>query len=180
MPTYLGYEILDQTVLNVESAGRNAKSILEAEFGDDYRVSANVGNIGGVRSGQMFTISAGVWPDDESISTVEGVSAFEYYWEFFNDRIDNGNEPFIIEWRNRYWTVDLAEPNIAVEVHTADLFTPQGIQLRRRAIQGVEYYTDGSLGVIIVDTTPPSVPTGLTIDAEAQYAITISWTASTD
>lgn len=167
MATYLGYQILDMTVLNVDEVSRRPNNILSAEFGDDYRVTAFVG-LSGIRSGYRFALSAGVWPDDEEL-TIEGVSVFEYYWEFFNDRIDAGNEPFIIEWRDRYWLVDLAEPNIGVDVHTSDLFTPQGIAVRRRAVPGVTANTDGSLSI--------DAPEGLTatpIDAES---ILLEWDA---
>lgn len=144
MATYLGYEILDMTVLNVDEVSRRPNNILSADFGDDYRVTAFVG-LSGIRSGYRFALSAGVWPDDEEL-TIDGVSVFEYYWEFFNDRIDAGNEPFIITWHDKYWLVDLAEPELGVEVHTADLFTPAGIEVRRRAVAGVTTNADGSIG----------------------------------
>lgn len=177
MATLLGYEILDMTVLNVDLAGRQARHILEAEFGDDVRATANVGNVGGVRSGHVFSLSAGVWPDDEEISTVDGVSAMEYYWEFFNDRIDAGNEPFIIEWRDAYWLVDLAEPNVGVDVHTSDLFTPQGISVRRRAVPGVVFNVDGSL---YVDEEPPTMPAGFAVIDEGAGFVEVEWEASSD
>lgn len=141
MPELSDFIELDMTYVNVDQV-RSPRSVLRADYGDGYADTAIVGAPGGRKS---FTLSAGVWPDDESIATVEGVSAMEYYWSFFEDRLDNGNEPFIIEWRGRKWLVDLAEPEHGVDTHTLDLFTPFEITVNMRRVTGLIHALDGSV-----------------------------------
>ncbi len=171
MPTYLGFEIIDMTALNVDRVGRRG-GILTARYAGDYRDSINV-DPPGVRSGWRFMLSAGgAWLDDAVRDPVAGVSAFEYYTEFFNDRIDAGNEPFIIEWQSKYWLVDLVNPEWGAEVHTADLFTAEGLEVRRRSVAGVDWNSDGSM----VKTEPVMLVGGgdqLLGDGEELFVMTI-------
>lgn len=141
MATITDYPELDLTYLNVDSV-RSIRSVLSAEYGDGYKDTAIVGAVGGRKS---FSLSAGVWPDSDDQPLIDGETIFEYYYEFFEARLDNGNEPFIIEWRDRKWLVDLAEPNHGIDVHTADLFTPHGIEVRMRRVSGLTHCLDGSV-----------------------------------
>jgi hypothetical protein len=173
MPTIADFEELDLTGLNVDHVTLH-RSILQADYGHGYKDTTRVGPVGGTR---QFVVSAGVWPDDEDLATIDGVSWMEYYTTFFDERLDNANEPFIIEWRGRKWLVDFDEPQYGVEVHTADLFTPDGIVLNLRRVQDMEFETDGS---ILIDEDPPSVPMGLAGIGTAIDEITLTWEASTD
>lgn len=99
----------------------------------------------------------------------------EYYTTFFDERLDNANEPFIIEWRSRQWLVDFDEPQYGVEVHTSNLFTPDGITLNLRRVQDMAFNADGS-----IDSTPPTEPTGASITDVGQDSVTITFTPGTD
>lgn len=135
------YEELDLTGLNIDHV-RPSRSILRANYGEGYADTTRVGSVGGTRA---FQLSAGVWPDDGALATIDGVSWMEYYTTFFDERLDNANEPFIIEWRNRKWLVDMAETAYGAECHTSDLFTPDGITLNLRRLRGLTFALDGSV-----------------------------------
>lgn len=150
MPSIDDFEELDLTYLNVDDV-KSTRSILRADYGDGYADTAIVGALGGRKT---FVLSAGVWPDDETIAAIGSDSAMEYYWNFLEARLDAGNEPFVIEWRTRKWLVELAEPEHGVEVHTSDLFTPHGITLNMRRVVDMEFNADGSI-------SEDSAPAGL-------------------
>lgn len=158
MPTIDDYEELDLTGLNVDHV-TPMRSILTADYGHGYKDTARVGPLGGTR---QFVLSAGVWPDDENVAAIGSDSWMEYYTNFFDTRLDNANEPFVIEWRDRKWLVDLAEPQYGVEVHTSDLFTPDGITMNLRRVIDMDFDVDGS--ILLPDTEPPSIPDGLELE----------------
>ncbi len=141
MAEYSDFVELNMTGLNVDHV-RPQRSILRANFGDGYAETARVGAVGGTR---QFVVSAGVWPDDDNLLPIGTDSWMEYYTNFFDERLDNANEPFIIEWRDRKWLVDMDESSYGVEVHTSDLFTPDGITLNLRRVSGLTHCRDGSL-----------------------------------
>jgi hypothetical protein len=139
---YSDYEELDMTGLNVDHVTPQ-RSILTADYGHGYKDTTRTGPVGGTRK---FILSAGVWPDSTSDApAIDGDSWMEYYTAFFDARLDNANEPFIIEWRNRKWLVDFEEPQYGVEVHTSNLFTPDGITLNLRRVSGLTFCLDGSV-----------------------------------
>lgn len=163
------YDLLDMTYLNVDSV-RSPRSILRADYGDGYADTAIVGALGGRK---QFTISSGVWPDSEDQPMIGAQTIFEYYWSFFEDHLDAGNEPFRIEWRDRQWLVDLSEPVHGIAVHTSDLFTPEGLTLNLRRVRGIDVNTDGSIA-------GPPVPTGLIATALSGTEILLEWDAPPD
>jgi hypothetical protein len=142
MPQLSDYEELNLIGLNVDHATTVGRTTLRANYGDRFRDTAVIGAVGGATD---FVLSAGVWPDDEDVAVIGTDSWMEYYTAFLKDRMNNGNEPFIIDWRNRKWLVDLAEPKYGVEVHTSDLFTPDGIELRMVRVKGLTHCRDGSV-----------------------------------
>src|SRR6188472_318781 len=100
MPTIDDFEELDLTGLNVDHV-TPMRSILTADYGHGYKDTTRVGPVGGTR---QFVISAGVWPDDENdCPPIDGVSWMKYYTTFFDERLDNANEPFVIDWRGKKW-----------------------------------------------------------------------------
>lgn len=141
MPELSDYEEINMTYLNVDHV-TSRRSILSANYGDGYKDTTRVGAPGGVKT---FTVSAGVWPDSEDQPMIGTQTIFDYYWSFFEERLDNANEPFVLEWRGRKWLVEFAEPEHGVEVHTADLFTPDGIELTMRRVVGLIHCLDGSV-----------------------------------
>lgn len=141
MPTINDYPSLDMTYVNVDDV-TSPRSILRADYGEGYADTAIVGAPGGRK---QFALSAGVWPDSVDQPLISGETIMEYYWSFFEARLDAGNEPFIIEWRSRSWLVELAEPQHGVSTHTSDLFTPHGITLNMRRVSGLTHALDGSL-----------------------------------
>lgn len=129
------------TYVNVDDV-TSPRSILRADYGDGFADTAIVGAPGGRK---QFALSAGVWPDSVDQPLISGETIMEYYWSFFEARLDAGNEPFIIEWRDRSWLVELAEPQHGVSTHTSDLFTPHGITLNMRRVSGLTHALDGSI-----------------------------------
>lgn len=144
MPTLQGYEVINQTAFRIERTVSRL-AILSASFGEGYGASALVGSTAGVKG---FVATAGVWPDNVSYGAIGGVAWMEYYWEFLHDRLEAGNEPFVISWRSKYWLVVMAEPEVAVEnvrCDNFDLFVPAKIKLNQRRVSGVTENADGSL-----------------------------------
>jgi hypothetical protein len=143
MADYSDFEELDLTGLNVDHVTPR-RSILTADYGHGYKDTTRVGPVGGTR---QFVLSAGVWPDDEDDcpDLIDDLPWMEYYTSFIDERLDNANEPFIIEWRNRKWLVDFDEPQYGIEVHTSNLFTPEGITLNLRRVSGLIHCLDGSV-----------------------------------
>lgn len=149
MSTYLGYEILNQTAFSLRELAPTWARI-EIEYGSGYRDGANVG-----LPTMEFTGKAGVWPDHPDIP-IEGTSWMTYYYDFFRARQDNGNEPFIVQWRGRYWLVDMVEKTLPISRTPAvdfDIYVPSDIRIRSTRVRGVTFNTDGSLEV--PDITPP-------------------------
>lgn len=160
----MAYEEIDMTGLNVDHVTPQ-RSILTADYGHGYKDTTRVGPVGGTR---QFSVSAGVWPDDPVDAAIGSDSWMEYYTNFFDERLDNANEPFVIEWRDRKWLVDLAEPQYGVEVHTTTLFTPDGITLNLRRAAGLAFNTDGSL---------VAAPEGLEATVLSSTEIGLEWLA---
>lgn len=140
MPTISDFNELDLTGLNVDHV-RPTRAILRADYGDGYADTSRVGALGGVRTFQV----SGLWPDDASIASIAGKSWKKYYSDFFDERLDNANEPFIISHEGRKWLVDIEGGGYGYEVHTSDLFTPDGITLNLRRVRGLTFCSDGSL-----------------------------------
>lgn len=178
MPSYLGIEIINQTAFRIASVTPEY-SILRADYGDGYADTANVGMPGGVKS---FTAVAGLWSDDSYYGSIEGQAWMEYYWNFLHARLQAGNAPFIVNWRDAFWTVDMDEPRFAIEAlrsFNSDMFVPAAIRLNTRRIRGVDYNSDGS---IVFDIWPPVQPDPDTMTTESlgPTGFRVIWEASTD
>lgn len=134
------YPLLDMSLLNVDRVQRRY-AVVEATFGDGYSASALVGSSAGQTT---FTLSADVWPDDANLKQIQNKAAFAYYYDFLQDRLRNGNAPFIIYWRGAYYLVQMTEPDLSIDVMTADLFA-SGLEVRGRRISGIAVRNDSSL-----------------------------------
>jgi hypothetical protein len=134
------YPELKLDLLNVDAVGRQF-AVLQAAYGDGYADTAFVGTAAGRIK---FSLSAAVWPDDINVRQINFKSAFAYYYDFFSDRLRNGNAPFRIYWRGGYYLVQFEKPEISIDVLTGDLFAG-GIELVGRRIAGVAVRQDGSL-----------------------------------
>jgi hypothetical protein len=161
---------LDLEGMNIDSV-KWGGSVLRANFGDGYGDAAVVGLASGLHT---WALSSGCLPDDEVWGTIEGVSRFAYYWDFFKSHTTGETEIFIIEWRGGKYHASFVDTEMSAEVFTADLFSG-GVQVKQRRITGSGYNADGS-----IDEDPPSTPTDLEVTSTTSSSITIDWTASTD
>lgn len=135
------YEELSLEGMNVDTVGVHY-DILEAKFGGGRRRSARVGQAFGLQS---FALTAGVLPDHTDYgSLIDGDPRFQYYYDFWNARMLAGNEPFIIEWRSKKYTVVFASHDLSYEVFTADLFAG-GVEMEQVDVEGESYESDGSV-----------------------------------
>jgi hypothetical protein len=174
MPTT--YDTISLEGINVDSIDWDGP-VLRANYGSGYGDSVLVGNAAGLL---MWELSdGGVSPDrttgDASGSEIDSVSRFEYYWEFFKEHTTGTTEIFILEWRNKFWHASFADTRISAEQMTYDLFGISGVKVRQRKVRGFTYNDDGS-----IETTPPSVPTGLRVTGVTLSSVSLAWDASTD
>jgi hypothetical protein len=144
MATLQGYEIIDQTAFRIQAA-RSRQAILRADYGEGHADTASVGYDSGQK---RFVATAGVWPKNAFYGTIATKTWMDYYWDFLNTRLQNGNEPFVISVLGKYWLVDMDDPETAVECvrcDNFDLFVPAQIALSQRRMADVEENADGSM-----------------------------------
>ncbi len=140
MPILSDFEELDLTGMDIDRVDWIGDKIVK-RFPGGFRASAIVGPLSG-RHG--FTLSSGCLPDDVTISPIDSVSRFEYYYEFFKARTLGAQEIFVIEWRSKKWHVAFTEPQTSYERFTDDLFAG-GVSLEGVRVKGVTYNADGSI-----------------------------------
>ena len=96
--------------------------------------------------------SAGIWLDDLDMLTIDGVSRFEYYWEFFKRHTTGDNDIFVIDWRERFWHASFVDPGISVSKFKNQLiYESTGIKIMQRRVLGETYEADGSLPIEFID-----------------------------
>lgn len=135
------YEELSLEGMNVDSVGVHY-DILLTRFGGNRVRSARVGQAFGL---QRFALSAGVLPDHADYgSLIGGDPRFQYYFDFWNARMQAGNEPFILEWRGLKYTVIFSEHDFNYETFTSDLFAG-GVPVEQVDVEGESYEADGSV-----------------------------------
>lgn len=141
---------LDLTGMNIDSvAWRGAR--LRADFGGGYGAFAVVDDAHGLH---RWAISAGALPDNAD-HLIDGVSRFEYYYEFFKAHTTGAEEVFEIAWRGQTWHACFVEDEASFEAFTSDLYAG-GVEIRQRKVAGYLYNADGS-----VSTFVPSDVSGL-------------------
>lgn len=135
------YEELDLTGMNIDNVDA-AYSVLEAQFGAGYSAGVNVGP---EHELQDFVLTAGVLPDDDDYGNlIDSLPRFQYYYEFWKDRMAAGNEAFVVEHRGLKYNVKFKEHRFTYEVFTSDLFSG-GVELRQVRVVGESYESDGSI-----------------------------------
>lgn len=172
MPTYDEINLTGMDIDNVDWGG----SRLRVSFGHGYGAFALTGNAAGLHRWKIS--SGGVLPDRDEADylPIDGVSRFDYYYNFFKDHTTGAEEIFIVTWRGKSYHACFVEASQSYERFTDDLFNG-GVEIMQRRVQGVTYLDDGSLDI---DLIPPSVPTGLRIVDSDDTSITVAWDASTD
>lgn len=135
-------ETLDLDVIDIDSVQRSFE-VLQADFGSGYHAGVNIGSDGGLHT---WTLSSGCLPDDDAAEylPVGSDSRFAYLWDFYQARLEEGNGPFIIEFRGLNYHAGFAETSIDMERFTNDLFGG-GLVIKQRRILGESYETDGSI-----------------------------------
>jgi hypothetical protein len=149
-------------------------SRLRVSFGHGYGAFALTGNPAGLHKWKIS--DSGVLPDRDSADygPIDGVSRFDYYYNFFKDHTTGAEEIFIITWRGKSYHACFSDPTQTYQRFTEDLFSG-GVDIQQRRVAGFPYEGDGS-----VDTTPPSVPTGLAGVGLTSTSIRVTWEPATD
>ncbi len=139
MPDITDYRELSLEGINIDETVRRF-AVLRAQFGEGYGAGALVGSANGTH---RWTLSAGVWPDDEDYGNmIESMPRMEYYWSFFAEHVSNGNHPFLIEWRGRKYFASFEDVEQSVEVFTSNLFAGN-LTISQRRVAGFYEGTDG-------------------------------------
>lgn len=133
-------ETLDLTAIDIDTVER-AFSVLQAKYVGGYQDGVLVGPLGGLH---RWALSSGCLPDDDAISPIGGDSRFAYVWDFYQARLEEGNGPFIIEFRGANYHAAFADTSLSMERFTEDLFAG-GLMIEQRRIRGESYEDDGSI-----------------------------------
>lgn len=135
------YATLDLTGMDIDHV-RRAFSILKAKYGGGYQDAAIVDSTAGLH---LWTLSAGVLPDHSSYGDlINSLPRFQYYWNFFQARMAEGNGVFIMPFRSKNYHASFVDPFIEADVFTIDLFGG-GVQIEQRRVVGATYASDGSI-----------------------------------
>lgn len=132
---------LDLTGMDIDEVARSF-SVLKAKYGAGYQDGVLVGHAGGLHS---WKLSAGVLTDSSSYNDlISSVPTFQYYWDFFQARMAEGNGPFILPFRGDSYHAGFVDTGISMEMFTIDLFGG-GVELEQRRVVGSSYATNGSI-----------------------------------
>jgi hypothetical protein len=167
------YDEISLEGMDIDEVGWTG-SRLRVSFGHGYGAFALTGNAAGLHRWKIS--SGGLLPDRDGADylPIDGVSRFEYYYEFFIDHTTGAEEIFIIQWRGKKYHACFAEPTQSFEQFTSDLYNG-GVEIRQRRVAGFLYNADGSM-----DANPPSVPVLTSLIALSAFALKADWLASTD
>lgn len=93
-----------------------------------------------------WTISSGCLPDNTSYGSLVGaIPRFQYYWNFFEARMAEGDGPFMFFFRGSHYHASFADTEMSADMFTIDLFGVQGVRIRQRRLRGHVYDEDGRL-----------------------------------
>jgi hypothetical protein len=172
------------SIANLVGQGWSAP-LLTANYGAGYGAGVIANSSYGLN---RWTIATEILQDTQAhlvIYTVDGDEVtspkFTYFFEFFKRHILRGNKPFIIldTRENKSYLVAFDVAQIDFGRITSKFFSLEGLPIVERRHKDLEFNADGSL--ILPDTTPPTVPTGLTAETGgAEGEVDIDWTESTD
>lgn len=142
MPLLSDYEELDLSALEIDGYQWGGNR-LRASFGRGYGASASNGHANGLWN---WSLSSPVVVDDEAyVDLIDGVPSFEYYFEFFKRHTTGGTDVFVIEWRGHKYLAEFTDSGFGGEMHTIDLFSIDGIEIRQRRVSGFTERADGSV-----------------------------------
>ena len=137
----MSYQTLDLTGMDIDTVERSF-AVLQASFGEGYKDGALVGSSAGTHH---WKLSSGALPDAAAYGNlISSVPRFQYYWNFYQARMAEGNGPFIIGFRGKTYHAGFVELKISMEMFTIDLFGG-GVEIEQRRIRGVTYASDGSI-----------------------------------
>lgn len=165
---------IDLTGMRLESVEWDGMA-LRANFGRGFGARALPNGTAGLHRWSLH--SGGVWPDftDHGL-TIDSVSRFEYYWEFFKTHTTGTTDVFIIEWRDQIYHASFVDTKISVDKFKNMLLYEGGVAIRQRRVAGVTYNDDGS-----IDEPLPTIPEDFAGEAGAgSDSIEWSWTESED
>lgn len=102
--------------------------------------------LGDDRGLYTWTISSGCLPDATAYGNLAGgVPRFQYYWDFFQARMAEGDGPFVFFFRGSNYHASFVDTEMTADMFTIDLFGVQGVQIRQRRLRGYTYDDDGRL-----------------------------------
>jgi hypothetical protein len=138
----MSYATLDLTGMDIDEVGREF-AVLEADFGEGYSAGALVGSAGGTHH---WVLESATLPDASGYgSLIGGVPRMQYYWNFFQARMAEGNGPFIIAFRGKNYHAKFKDHKISANKFTSDLFGGKGVELKQHRVSGFTYSSDGSI-----------------------------------
>jgi hypothetical protein len=152
-------------------------TVLRANYGGGYGDIAVIDNAAGLH---MWTLKNATLPGSSSIAPIDAKSRLDYYLDFFREHTTGATEVFILEWRGESYHASFADPDmdvtqVAFGLMDSEMYSGSGLKIKQRRVSGAIYETDGS-----VDTTPPSIPTGLTAVGLTTTSIRLTWEPATD
>jgi len=142
MPSLSDYEELDLSGLEIDGYqfGMNR---LRANFGRGYGASASNGHANGLWN---WSLSSQVVADDADYNDqIDGVPSFEYYYNFFKEHTTGSSDVFVIEWRGHKYLAEFVDSGFGGEMHTIDLFSIDGIEIRQRRVTGFTEWPTGGI-----------------------------------
>jgi hypothetical protein len=142
MPLLSDYEELDLSALEIDGYQFNGNRI-RAVFGDGYSESATNGHANGLWN---WSLSSTVVVDDEDYNDqINGVPSFAYYYDFIKRHTTGDQDVFVIEWRGHKYLAEFTDNGFGGEMHTVDLFSMDGVEIRQRRVAGFLERGDGSV-----------------------------------
>ena len=134
----LEYIVLDDHEIEI------AFDVFSAEMGDGYRQSALVGSPSGLRTWRLSYPHLSRSPD-RKIGRFSEESKADYLWDFFCERMAEGNAPFVLIWRKKRWLVGFTDTKLSYKSAFRARFYTSGIEVGQRREAGVDFNDDGSL-----------------------------------
>jgi len=140
------YEELNTTALKIDQ-GDWARDTLIASGAGGIRFKTILGPDYGAYTWRVATDKS--IPGDGYGLTINSLSRFDYYLDFFQRYTTGDTDVFVIDFRGKKWTVGLSDtkfPFTKVRL-MSELFGTQGVQLEYvRVIGETDYLSDGSFG----------------------------------
>lgn len=142
MAHLLDYEELDLTGMDIDMADWSGE-VLRTNFGSRYGSTVRTGPAYGA---QDWVISSGALPSETEYGTINSLSRFDYYYDFFQRHTTGERDIFVIDYRDKKYHASFTEERISFERFTNTLYAGEGVAIRQRQVRGVHYNAaDGSI-----------------------------------